>query len=141
MPTDVDCKHAVLVSERPSHLVILMCASADVVEQHNGRGRLVAPLDVLQHDARGQQHGAFRPASSRPVVMSEEFAVVCDYSKVLTELEVSVGGDLDHALIVKVATSRTTDESPHASEEREAMAGTGYVRGLGRTGLDRLRKY
>ena len=96
-------QHAVLVGERPRNLVPRVAAVADVVQQHDRRRGLVAPLEVVHHDPGRQQHRALLAALARPIVVAEELSIVGHDFQVLAKLQVRFRRELHHALVVEVA--------------------------------------
>lgn len=75
---------------------------ADIVEQHNGRGCLGAPLDVVQQDAAGQEHRLLQATLARAIVMPKELSVVLNRFQVIAEVEVRFSGELYQTLIEQV---------------------------------------
>lgn len=96
-------QHAILVGQWPRDLIVGVAAVADVMQEHDRRRGLVAPLQIVEHDARRQQHRSLDATMAVTVVVAKEFAIVHHHTNILTKLQVGLRSELDHACVIQVA--------------------------------------
>mmetsp|Transcript_22732 Transcript_22732/g.69184 ORF Transcript_22732/g.69184 Transcript_22732/m.69184 type:complete len:493 (-) Transcript_22732:149-1627(-) len=75
VPSQVEREDAEGVSQRLRHVIPDVARVTDVVEQHDRRRLLAAPLEVLEDDPAWQQHRPLLAAAAGPVVVPPHLAV------------------------------------------------------------------